>query len=233
MLEKRSQAVVVGLSAGGPNALRVLLPFIPVDFAMPIVIVQHLHPQQDKSFLENLVESCSLPMREAEEKEAVMPGIVYFAPPNYHLLIEPDRTFSLSIDPKVNFSRPSIDVLFETAAEAYGAELIGIILTGASRDGAAGLRRIKENGGIAIVQEPADAEFPVMPSAALKETEVDHVLKISEIGGLLAGIGRPLSPGITHLLSEHPKTMKSRLPHEALETPNPKPETRNAPRRDG
>ena len=194
MISMHHHAVVVGLSAGGLNALKVLLPFIPVDFTMPMVIVQHLHPQQNRSYLESLAESCSLPVREAEEKEAVRPGIVYFAPPNYHLLIEMDRTFSLSIDPKVNFSRPSIDVLFETAAEAYGQRLIGMILTGASRDGAAGLRRIKENGGIAIVQDPATAEFPAMPSAALGETQVDHVLSITEIGRRLAMIGRPLSP---------------------------------------
>jgi len=190
---KRYKAVVVGLSAGGLNALRTLLPFIPADFIMPIVIVQHLHPQQDSSHLGNLSMYCALRVREVEEKEAVMAGTVYFAPANYHLLIEWDGTFSLSIDPKVNFSRPSIDVLFETAAEAYGPGVIGIILTGASKDGAAGLKRIKENGGMAIVQDPADAEFPVMPSAALKETEVDHVLNIREIGRLLADIGRPSS----------------------------------------
>jgi two-component system chemotaxis response regulator CheB len=193
MMPGRYEAVVMGLSAGGLNALRTLLPFIPVGFNMPVVIVQHLHPLQDCSFLENLTESCLLPVREAEEKEEISPGIVYFAPPNYHLLIEADRTFSLSIDPKVNFSRPSIDVLFETAADVYGANLIGIVLTGASRDGAAGLRRIKENNGLAIVQDPATADYPVMPSAALGETQVDHVLSIAQIGRLLARIGRPLS----------------------------------------
>jgi len=109
-------------------------------------------------------------------------------------MIESDRSFSLSVDEKVNFSRPSIDVLFESAADAYGAGLIGIILTGASRDGAAGLRRIKQNGGFTIVQDPATAEFPVMPSAALDETEVDRVMNIPEIGRFLAGIGRAESP---------------------------------------
>ena len=191
-MSERYQAVVMGLSAGGLNALQILLPTLPVAFTMPIVIVQHLHPQQERSFLEWLARACSLPVREAEEKESARPGIVYFAPPNYHLLIESDRTFSLSIDPKVNFSRPSIDVLFETAAEVYGRWLIGIVLTGASRDGAAGLRRIKENGGLAIVQDPADAQSPAMPSAALTETAVDHVLKLTEIGELLARLGGPV-----------------------------------------
>ncbi len=187
------QAVAIGLSAGGLHALRILLPFIPGDFTMSMAIVQHLHPQQDGFFFQSLVRFCALPIREAEEKEPLLPGIVYFAPPNYHLLVELDRTISLSIDPKVNFSRPSIDVYFETAAEAYGPELIGIVLTGASRDGAAGLRRIKEKGGLAIVQDPGGAEFPVMPSAALAEVKVDHVLSLGEIGRFLAQIGRPRS----------------------------------------
>jgi two-component system chemotaxis response regulator CheB len=181
--------VVVGVSAGGLDALRVLLGLLPAGFAMPVVIAQHLHPQQDKSFIEIFGKACPLPVREAEEKEEAAPGVVYFAPPNYHLLIELDRTFSLSVDEKVNFSRPSIDVLFESAAEAYGAALIGVILTGASRDGAAGLRRIKETGGMAVVQDPATAQFRIMPAAALEETQVDHVLSLPEIGRLLAVIG--------------------------------------------
>jgi len=184
----RGPAVVVGVSAGGLETLKELLPLIPAGFALPIIIVQHLHPMQDKFFIDCLDSICPLPVREAEEKERVVPGNVFFAPPNYHLLIEKDRTFSLSVDEKVNFSRPSIDVLFETAAEAYGPELIGIVLTGASRDGAAGLRRIKENGGTAIVQDPATARFPAMPSAALAETEVDFVMSILGIGAFLAGI---------------------------------------------
>jgi two-component system, chemotaxis family, protein-glutamate methylesterase/glutaminase len=184
------QAVVVGVSAGGVEVLKVLLALLPVDFILPVVIVQHLHPQQDRFFIGYLGQSCMLPVREAEEKEAVTPGAVYFAPPNYHLMIESDRTFSLSVDEKVNFSRPSIDVLFETAAEAYGSGLIGIILTGASKDGAVGLQRIKQHGGTAIVQDPQTAEFPAMPLAALRATEVDFVLNITQVGQLLAAIGR-------------------------------------------
>ena len=187
------QAVVIGVSAGGLEALKVLLRLIPADFALSIVIVQHLHPLQDRFHIELLNEACCISVQEAEEKEPVMPGIVYFAPPNYHLLIEADKTFSLSIDEKVNFSRPSIDVLFETAAEAYGSGLIGVILTGANRDGALGLRRIKENGGLTIVQDPGTAQFSIMPSAAMAETKVDHVLTVTEIGRFLARVGRPFS----------------------------------------
>ncbi len=191
---RRHRAVVIGLSAGGLNALHVLLPLIPMDFPLPLVVVQHVHPQQDRSFFESAGGLCLLPVREAEEKEPVVRGAVYFAPANYHLMIELDRSFSLSIDEKVNYSRPSIDVLFESAADVYGPGLIGIILTGASRDGAAGLRRIKENGGFTIVQDPVTAEFPVMPSAALDETEVDCVMNIQEIGRFLAGIRRVVLP---------------------------------------
>jgi len=186
---KRFQAVVVGVSAGGLEVLKALLASIPASFPLAMVIVQHLHPLQDKFLIEYLDERCAIPVREADEKEPVEPSNIYFAPPNYHLLIEADKTFSLSIDAKVNYSRPSIDVLFESAAEAYGSSLIGVVLTGASADGAAGLRRIKESGGLAIVQDPKTAEFPIMPRAALESTEVDYVLSIEEMGRFLAGIG--------------------------------------------
>ncbi len=182
------KAVVIGVSAGGLQVLRTLLPQIPGAFPLPVIIVQHLHPLQDRSFLKILGTSCALVVREAEEKEKAVPGVVYFAPPNYHLLIESDMTFSLSVDEKVNYSRPSLDVLFESAAEAFGPGLIGIILTGASRDGAVGLRRIKEKGGTTIVQDPATAEFPLMPTAAMEESEVDHVMNIEEIARYLSAL---------------------------------------------
>lgn len=185
------QAVVAGVSAGGLEALKILLTAIAEDFSPALVIVQHLHPQQSGFLVEHLDKVCRLPVKEAEEKEAVNGGVVYLAPANYHLLIERDKTFSLSMDEKVNYSRPSIDVLFETAAEAYGAGLIGVILTGASKDGASGLRRIKEQAGLAVVQDPKTAEFPAMPLAALEETQVDHVLSIGRIGLLLCELGRP------------------------------------------
>ena len=184
------KAVVVGVSAGGINALKQVLSLIPAGFKLPVIIVQHLHPDQDRSMVEILDRCSALRVKEAEEKEPAAPGLVYLAPPNYHLLIELDGTFSLSIDAKVNFSRPSIDVLFESAADAYCPWLIGVILTGASSDGAAGLRRIKDGGGMAIVQDPAGAEYSIMPSAAIEATEVDYVLDLQGIGKLLAVIGR-------------------------------------------
>ena len=187
----RYQAVVAGVSAGGVNALPLLLGMLEPGFALALVIVQHLHPFQDRFFIERLAGACRLPVKEAEEKERAQAGMIYLAPSNYHLLIEKDSTFSLCVAEKVNFSRPSIDVLFETAADAYGAALIGIILTGASRDGAAGLRCIKEKGGLTIVQDPRTAEYPVMPQAALEETAADHVGSIEQIGRLLSDLGRP------------------------------------------
>ena len=188
------QAVVCGVSAGGLDALKTLLSIVTSDFEPALVIVQHLHPQQDDFLVAHLGKVCRLPVIEAREKEAVKGGVVYLAPANYHLLIETDKTFSLCADEKVNFSRPSIDVLFETAAEAYGADLIGMILTGASSDGSVGLRRIKEKGGLAIVQDPRTAEYPAMPMAALEETQVDHILSIDRIGRLLGALGRPVQP---------------------------------------
>jgi two-component system chemotaxis response regulator CheB len=185
------EAVVAGVSAGAGDALPSLLKSLGPDFTLALVIVQHLHPLQDGYFVERLGGACRLPVREAEEKQGVQAGVVYLAPANYHLLVESDRTLSLCVGEKVNFSRPSIDVLFETAAEAYGAGLVGVILTGANRDGAIGLRRIKEKGGLTVVQDPRTAEYPVMPLAALKETRADHVLDIAQIGPLLCELGRP------------------------------------------
>jgi len=186
------QAVVGGVSAGGMAALKSILACLPADFAPALVIVQHMHPRQGDFLVGHLNTICRLPVKEAEEKETIKGGVVYLSPANYHLLVELDRTFSLSTDEKVNFSRPSIDVLFETAAEAYGAELIGIILTGASRDGAAGLRRIKASAGLTIVQDPETSEYPGMPKAAIEETQVDHVLSIEGIGRLIGKLGRPV-----------------------------------------
>jgi len=185
------KAVVSGVSAGGLEALKSLLAMIPADFSLALVIVQHRLAQQDDFLTELLGKDCRLPVKEAQDKETVSGGVIYLAPANYHLMIETGKTFSLSTDEKVNFSRPSIDVLFETAAEVYGSKLIGIILTGASRDGATGLHRIKEKNGIAIVQDPETAEYPAMPLAAMEETQVDHVMSNERIGELLSKIGRP------------------------------------------
>jgi len=174
-------AVVIGASAGGTNALQQILPRLPANFPIPIIIAQHLHPLQDGAAIIHYSGGSPLTVKDADEKESIRPGFVYFAPPNYHLLVEADYTFSLSIDPKVNFTRPSVDVLFESAADAYGAGLIGIVLSGANQDGAAGLLYIKKHGGLTIAQDPADAEVSYMPRAAVETAQPGHVLTAAAI----------------------------------------------------
>ena len=158
--------VVIGTSLGGLHALQVLLPGLPKNFPLSVVIVQHRHKDSDDSLSVFLQQYCSLPLTEAEDKEAIAPGRVYLAPPDYHLLVEVGH-FALSTEAPVKQARPSIDVLFESAADAYGGRVIGVILTGASNDGSQGLLRIKSQGGLAIVEEPTTAESPTMPKAAL------------------------------------------------------------------
>jgi two-component system chemotaxis response regulator CheB len=179
------QAVVIGTSAGGLTALTKLLTAFPATYSLPIIVVQHLHPLQDNLFVENLDRTSALIVKEADEKESIEAGHAYFAPPNYHLLIEDDRTFSLSVDAKVNYARPAIDVLFASAVDVYGPRLIGVVLTGANDDGTQGLRWIKDRGGLTIVQDPETAEVPFMPRAAIAATQVDHILALPEIARLL------------------------------------------------
>lgn len=137
-------AIVIGVSAGGLNAMKTILPTLPAQFGIPIVVVQHIGARSDGEWFRILEKLCNVKIKEAEEKEEIKSGVVYVAPPNYHLLIERDRTFSFSIGERVNFSRPSIDVLFETASEVYGDKLIGVILTGANSDGAQGLKKLRK-----------------------------------------------------------------------------------------
>jgi two-component system, chemotaxis family, protein-glutamate methylesterase/glutaminase len=186
--QEKYQVIVIGGSAGAMTVLVELLPNFPADFPAPIVIAVHLHPRQDSAHIGRLAGCCALRVKEADEKEPIQAGVVYLAPPNYHLLIENDRTFSLSIDERVNYARPSIDVLFETTAQVYGPQAIGVVLTGANSDGARGLQLVKERGGLAIVQDPGTAESAFMPQAALETTSVDHVLAASKIGPVLVKI---------------------------------------------
>lgn len=179
------KAVVLGVSTGGVMALKKLLGSISADFPLPVLIVTHIKPDSDDGLAVLLNTLCSIHVKEADEQEAIKPGTVYLAPANYHLLVEKNYRLALSIDPPVNFSRPSIDVLFESAAEVYGKELIGIILTGAGFDGSKGLLKIKSSGGLAIVQDPADAEMNSMPKSALQLIKADHVVSLDEIPGLL------------------------------------------------
>lgn len=191
-MEKKQKysAAVIGVSAGGLAALEKILPVLDKDFSMPVFIVQHISPHSESYLPTHFNTRCKIRVKEAEDKEFAEQSVVYFAPPNYHLLLEMERTLALSLEERVNFSRPSIDVLFETAAAAYGSELIGIILTGANGDGAQGLAAVKTRGGLTIVQSPESAEVPTMVRAALNATEVDHILELEEIAPLLNALSQ-------------------------------------------
>jgi two-component system, chemotaxis family, protein-glutamate methylesterase/glutaminase len=181
--------VVVGASAGGLDATCTLLAGLPEGFRLPVVVIQHR--SKDSDALCEVLEDCSaLPIHEVMDKTPTEPGNVYLAPPDYHLLLEAGF-FSLSTDAPELFSRPSIDVAFESAADTYGAGVVGIVLTGANQDGARGLRHIVEYGGYAIVQEPATAEVPVMPTAALREVPDAEVLPLGAIAGRLVALQEP------------------------------------------
>ncbi len=178
---KDIKAIVIGASAGGLYALKKLLPALPASFPCPVLVVQHLSPHSDNYMVRMLDELSPLVVKEADEKEPVIPGTVYVAPPDYHLLVEEDFTLSLSVEEKVNYSRPAIDVLFETAADAYGRHLMGIILTGANADGANGLLAVKKRGGFTIVQQPEDAESQAMPKAAIELVKPHKIFTLDEI----------------------------------------------------
>lgn len=179
------QVIVLGVSAGGINALREIFMNLNDEFSTPVLIVQHLHHHSDNYLANYLNKLTRLSVKEADEKEMIQSNTVYLAPANYHLIVEEDKTLSLSTEDRVNYSRPSIDVLFESAAEVYGSHLIGIILTGANSDGTNGMIRIKEKGGLLIAQDPATAEVSTMPLSAIVQTDVDHVLSLKDISGFL------------------------------------------------
>lgn len=179
--EAAPQAVVIGVSAGGLKALTAILPALPADYPLPVMIVIHLPPDRDSVVAELFNDKCALTVREAEDKEDILPGHVYFAPPDYHLLIEADHRLSLSSEEPVLFSRPSVDVLFETAADVYGEGLIGIILTGANTDGAAGLKAVMAAGGQALVQRPDLSYASAMPEAALDMCPQAEALSLEQI----------------------------------------------------
>jgi len=186
------EAIVIGTSSGGMNALKFLFSSLPVDFSIPIIIVQHISPCSDDQWIKLLNNNSKLYLKEADEKEKIEHGKVYIAPPNYHLMIERNKTFSLTIDERVNYSRPSIDVLFESAAEAYKNKLIGVILTGSNNDGTNGIKRIQECGGLTISQDPETAESSYMPASAIATNQPDYILSLEEITALLIKLDKPI-----------------------------------------
>ncbi len=184
-MTRHFEAVVIGASSGGLEAFSTILPQLPADFPLPIAIVQHRSPESGESMAQCLDAKTPLRVKEAIDKERLQPGTAYVAPADYHLLIEEDRTFSLSVDERVLYCRPAVDVLFESAAEVYEDRLIAILLTGSNSDGAAGLKSVMQHGGLTIVQDPDTAHADTMPREALRETQADHVVALEEIGPLL------------------------------------------------
>lgn len=178
---------VIGTSLGGLNALMVILASLPKNLPMAIAIAQHRHKDSDHKLVDFLQQQSLLPIIEVEDKQAILPGQVYLAPADYHLLVEVDH-FSLSTEAPVTYARPSIDVLFESAADAYSEQAIGAILTGASVDGAIGLAKIHAQGGLTIVQQPETAERRTMPDAAIAAVKEAKILPLSQIAPFLAKI---------------------------------------------
>jgi two-component system chemotaxis response regulator CheB len=191
---RQVDAIVIGTSAGGVEALSAILPALPVGLRAAVFIVLHLPRERPSLLVDIFAPKCALPVREAEDKEPVEFGTVYFAPPDYHLLLDEGPRMALSADEPVNYSRPSIDVLFESAADLYGDRLLGIILTGANQDGASGLEAVRRAGGMTIVQEPSSAQAPLMTESALKRGPVDWVLPLARIADHLRALNRPSSP---------------------------------------
>jgi two-component system chemotaxis response regulator CheB len=186
------RAVAIGASAGGVEALSELLPALPADSRAAVFVVLHLPRDRPSLLVEVFAHKCALEVREAVDKEPVAPGTVYFAPPNYHLLVDAGLLagpqLALSADDLVNHSRPSIDVLFDSAAEVYREHLLGIILTGANEDGAAGLAAVHDAGGLTVVQEPRTAHSSAMILSALERRPADLVLDLEGIAELLNGM---------------------------------------------
>jgi len=189
---RRIEAVVVGASAGGVEALSLLLPALPHTLRAAVFIVLH-QPRDRPSRLAAIFQArCAVPVLEAEDKEPVEPGTVYLAPPDYHLLLDQGPRLALSADEPVNYSRPAIDVLFESAADLYRERLLGMILTGGNQDGAAGLAAVQRGGGLTVVQAPQSAQVALMPASALQLVVPDHVLPLADIADLLRSLARPV-----------------------------------------
>lgn len=189
MTDTSINAVAIGASAGGVQALLQILPSLPASFPVPVLIVVHVPPDRNNALVPLFKTKCQAEVKEAEDKEPARAGVLYFAPSDYHLLAEADGSLSLSSDELVNHSRPSIDVLFESAADAFGPSMAGIVLTGANCDGAAGLRAVVDAGGAAIVEDPGRAFSPEMPAAALRACPSATVLTLDAIAPYLLSLG--------------------------------------------
>lgn len=185
------KAIVIGASAGGIKALLRLLPVLPENFSLPVIVVLHMPEIFESKLAEIFRQHVKIPVQQAQDKESIKSGHLYFAPPGYHLSIETDYSFSLSCEEPVHYSRPAIDLLMTSAADAYGNNLAGFLLTGASQDGAEGLAYIKEVGGFTVVQNPREAEIAIMPQAAINLQQPDLILSLDDMCKLLLDLERP------------------------------------------
>ncbi len=178
------EVLLIGGSAGSLEVLLKLLPSLRTDLGLAVIII--LHRKSGESLLTQILnEKSGWPVREAEEKDPIEPGNIYLAPPDYHLLIEMDKTFSLDVSEKIHYSRPAIDISFETAAAAYGASVVAVLLSGANADGAAGLKEIKQAGGLTIVQDPTEATVAYMPQQAIETVDVDYIASTEEMAKII------------------------------------------------
>ncbi|MCI3945434.1 chemotaxis protein CheB [Pseudomonas syringae] len=183
-------AIVVGASAGGVEAMLKIFSGLRPHFSLPILTVLHVPDDRRSQLAEVFQNRLSIPVKEADDKEDIVPGTLYFAPSGYHLSVESDLSLSLSQEDRVFYSRPSIDILFDSAADAYGPRLAGILLTGANNDGARGLKQIKSYGGFTVIQDPSQARASTMPEAALALHAPDYLLSLNDIGRLLVELER-------------------------------------------
>lgn len=181
----KPKAIVIGTSAGGVEALTKLFKALRPGFSIPILVVQHISPSSDSYLVQHLNRISSVTVKEALDKTVIEPFHAYLAPPNYHLLIEEDFTIALTVDEKVSYARPSIDVLFETAARAFNRNLLGIILTGANSDGAYGASMLRKMGGYLIVQDPSTAHIATMPETAIQQAGADFITNLEGISQFL------------------------------------------------
>jgi two-component system chemotaxis response regulator CheB len=190
----RPAAVVIGGSAGGVDALLGVLSALPDGMQVPVICMLHMPASRESRLAEVFAPRLPVPVREAADKQPIENATVYFAGSGYHLSVEKDRTFSLSCEPPVHFARPAIDVLMSSAADVYGDELVGILLTGANVDGAAGMAEIRARGGFTVVQDPGEAQVPTMPRAAIAASAPDLILSLAGIGQLLQAITLTVAP---------------------------------------
>lgn len=185
---RRAKLMIIGGSAGSLQVIMGIISVIRPDFPLPVLIVLHRNSVFESNLEELFATRTQAIIKEVEEKEVIMPGVIYIAPADYHVLIEEDQTFSLDYSERVNFSRPSIDVTFRCAADVYGADLVCLLLSGGNADGVEGLGYAKERGGLAVVQDPVTAEVPYMPQHALSQVAVDFVVAAEDIPAFLKGL---------------------------------------------